>query len=86
MSNMAFDPKLTENSGRYEETQGSSGTFNKFHQHLAERLIKKHNLHNKSVIEIGSGKGEFTTMLSELGSNRGIGFDPGYRDDHIKGR
>jgi len=25
-------------------------------------------------------------MLSELGSNRGIGFDPGYRDDHIKGR
>lgn len=86
ISNMAFDPKLTEYSGRYEETQGFSGTFNKFHQHLAERLIKKHNLHNKSVIEIGCGKGEFITMLSELGSNRGIGFDPGYRDDHIKGR
>ena len=85
ISNMAFDAKLTEYSGRYEETQGFSGTFNKFHHRLAERLIKKHDLNNKSVIEIGCGKGEFITMLSELGNNKGIGFDPGYRDDHIKG-
>jgi len=85
ISNMAFDEKLTEYSGRYEETQGFSNTFNKFHQHLAERLVKKHDLHNKTVIEIGCGKGEFITMLSELGNNKGLGFDPGYRDDHIKG-
>ena len=85
ISNMSFDEKLTEYSGRYEETQGFSGTFNKFHQQLAERLIEKHDLHNKTVIEIGCGKGEFITLLSELGNNKGLGFDPGYREDHIKG-
>ena len=86
ISNMAFDAKLTEYSGRYEETQGFSDTFNKFHHDLAERLINKHGLKNKTVIEIGCGKGEFITMLSELGNNKGLGFDPGYRDDHIKGK
>jgi SAM-dependent methyltransferase len=86
ISNMAFDEKLTEYSGRYEETQGFSGTFNKFHHDLADRLIKKHNLNNKTVLEIGCGKGEFITMLSEMGNNKGLGFDPGYRSDHVKGQ
>jgi len=81
ISNMAFEQKLTEYSGRYEETQGFSETFNKFHRHLAHRLIEKYNLHGKDVIEIGCGKGEFITMLSEYGDNRGVGFDPGYLAD-----
>jgi len=81
ISNMAFDAKLTEYSGRYEETQGFSGTFNKFHTELAEQLIAKYDLHKKDIIEIGCGKGEFIILLSELGGNRGIGFDPGYRED-----
>jgi hypothetical protein len=86
ISNMAFDPKLTEYSGRYEETQGFSETFNTFHHQLAERLIEKHDLRGLSIIEIGCGKGEFISLLCELGDNRGLGFDPGYREDHIKGR
>ena len=81
ISNVAFNQKLTEYSGRYEETQGFSGTFNKFHKALAERLIEKYDLHRKDVLEIGCGKGEFITMLSELGNNRGVGFDPGYRKE-----
>ncbi len=81
ISNMAFDPKLTEYSGRYEETQGYSGTFNKFHKALAERLVDQYDLNDKDVLEIGCGKGEFITMLSELGNNRGVGFDPGYREE-----
>lgn len=84
ISNMAFDAKLTEYSGRYEETQGFSGTFNKFHKQLAERLVEKHNLKDKTVLEIGCGKGEFLNLISELGNNKGVGFDPGYRDDHVK--
>lgn len=81
ISNTAFDPKLTEYSGRYEETQGFSDTFNKFHHELAQRLIDKYELREKDVLEIGCGKGEFITLLSELGNNRGVGFDPGYRSD-----
>ncbi len=81
ISNVAFDPKLTEYSGRYEETQGFSGTFNAFHRALAERLIERYDLRGKEVLEIGCGKGEFIALLSHLGDNRGIGFDPGYRED-----
>ena len=81
ISNTAFEPALTEYSGRYEETQGFSATFNKFHRELAERLIEQYDLHDKDVLEIGCGKGEFITLLSQLGNNRGVGFDPGYRED-----
>lgn len=78
ISNTAFDPALHEYSSRYEGTQAFSPTFNSFHQRLAARLIEKYNLHDKDIIEIGCGKGEFITILCELGSNRGVGFDPSY--------
>lgn len=81
MSNMAFDPRLTEYSGRYEETQSFSDTFNAFHRKLAERLIGRYDLHGKNVLEIGCGKGEFLALLAELGNNRGVGFDPGYHEE-----
>lgn len=83
--NTAFDLAKTEYSGRYEETQGFSGTFNKFHKALAERLIEKHDLHGKDVLEIGCGKGEFLMLLSELGGNRGLGIDPGVHVERITG-
>ena len=81
ISNIAFDEKLTEYSGRYEETQSFSETFNAFHRRLAQRLIERYGLHNKDVLEIGCGKGEFIALLAELGNNRGVGFDPGYREE-----
>lgn len=76
--NTAFDPALTEYSAKYEATQGYSPTFNKFHKKLAQDLIDKFDLHHKSIIEIGCDKGDFITMLCEMGDNRGIGFDPAY--------
>jgi Methyltransferase domain/C-methyltransferase C-terminal domain len=78
ISNVAFDPKLTEYSDRYEETQGFSPTFQKFHRELAIKLIERYHLHKKTIIEIGCGKGEFLSLLCELGGNQGIGFDPAY--------
>ncbi len=85
IANLAFDPALTEYSGRYEETQGFSGTFNAFHRTLAERLIERHDLHGRDIVEIGCGKGEFLMLLCELGGNRGVGFDPGVRQERIQG-
>lgn len=76
--NILFDPSKHEYSSKYEETQGFSETFNKFHKNLAQKLIDKHDLHNKEIIEIGCGKGEFLTMICELGNNKGTGFDPAY--------
>ncbi len=82
--NTAFDLAKTEYSGRYEETQGFSGTFNAFHKALAQRLIEKHDLRGKDVLEIGCGKGEFLMLLAELGGNRGVGIDPGVHADRIR--
>ncbi len=81
--NSAFDPKLTEYSGRYEETQAYSGTFNEFHHALAERLIDDYGLKHKRILEIGCGKGEFLKMICEMGQNEGIGFDPGFRPERL---
>ncbi len=78
ISNIAFDPTLHEYSDRYEETQGFSPTFSAFHRNLAQHLIDRYDLHGKDILEIGCGKGEFLTLLCELGGNRGVGIDPAY--------
>ncbi|HRO89628.1 MAG TPA: class I SAM-dependent methyltransferase [Promineifilum sp.] len=78
ISNIAFDEALTQYTERYEATQGYSPTFNKFHQALASDLIDQYDLRGKDIIEIGCDKGDFITMLCEMGENRGVGFDPAY--------
>ena len=74
--NAAFDESLLEYSERYDPTQAFSGTFNRWHLKLAKSLVERYGLRGKRVIEIGCGKGEFLTMLCELGGNYGVGFDP----------
>lgn len=78
ISNVDFDPELLKYSSDCEETQGYSPTFNAFAKGIATDLVEKYDLHNKDIIEIGCGKGEFLTLLCELGKNRGVGFDPAY--------
>jgi hypothetical protein len=78
ISNTAYEARLTEYSERYEETQGFSGTFQTFHRRLAEDLISRYGLRRKTILEIGCGKGEFLSLLCEIGANRGLGFDPAY--------
>ena len=76
--NTSFDPMMAEYSGRYEETQSFSETFNAFHQELVDTLIERWDLHGKRIIEIGCGKGEFLSLLCQAGGNTGTGFDPGF--------
>jgi hypothetical protein len=76
--NAAFDPAMVEYSSRCEESQGCSACFRSWHQALAHRLIDRYALRNKTIVEIGCGKGEFLNLLCELGPNRGLGFDPAY--------
>lgn len=78
ITNTAFDGTKQEYSAPYEGTQSYSATFNAFHKRLAEGIIERYDLHNKEIIEIGCGQGEFLILLCELGQNRGIGFDPAY--------
>ena len=82
--NMAFEQSSTEYSGRYEETQGFSPTFSKFHRDLAARFLERYDLRGKRVLELGCGKGEFLLLLAEFGNVIGIGVDPSARQDRIE--
>lgn len=80
ITNTAFDPTLNEYSQRYEETQGFSPTFNRFAEQLAKRYVDRYNLADKTILEIGCGKGEYLIQTLEIAGPkaRGIGIDPGY--------
>lgn len=84
--NVAFDPLKVDYSPVYEDQQCFSSTFNAFAQDLAKRLVEKHNLHNKRILEIGCGKGDFLALLCELGHNYGVGIDPAYINGRIQSK
>jgi SAM-dependent methyltransferase len=76
--NRAFDPALVKYSPSYDNSLHFSPRFQEYAEALARRLIDRHGLHGKNIIEIGCGKGDFLLMLCELGGNRGTGFDTSY--------
>lgn len=78
VTNATFDASLHSYSPEYEETQGFSPTFQAFHRALAQSLIEKYNIRRKRVLEIGCGKGEFLSLLCDMGENSGIGYDPAF--------
>jgi SAM-dependent methyltransferase len=78
MFNAEWEPRRTVYSDAYEETQAFSPTFNAFNEELARDLVARHGVRGKLVVEVGCGKGEFITLLCELGDNRGIGYDPSF--------
>lgn len=76
ITNTEFDSKWSAYAPNYEDQQSFSPTFNRFAKELAQQLIDKYDLHNKSIVEIGCSKGDFLYLLCELGNNRGVGIDP----------
>ena len=76
LGNTVYDASVQAYSTNCEESQHVSPTFNKFAHALAQRWIERYDLRNKTILEIGCGKGEFLALLCELGDNRGIGIDP----------
>ena len=76
ITNTEFDAKWSAYAPNYEDQQSFSPTFNKFAKELAQQLVDRYDLHNKSIVEIGCSKGDFLHLLCELGNNSGIGIDP----------
>src|SRR4051794_29890034 len=75
-SNTRYDASVQAYSTQCEESQHVSPTFNKFATALAQRWIDRYDIRNKKIIEVGCGKGEFLTLMCELGNNSGVGIDP----------
>jgi hypothetical protein len=84
IANLAFQPELTRYDGVYEASQAFSHTFNAFHTQLARRLINDYDLRGKTSLEIGCGEGDFLSLLCDLGSNKGIGFDPSFVPSRLR--
>jgi SAM-dependent methyltransferase len=84
ISNMAFKPSKVNYSSVYEDQQCFSATFDAFAHKLASELIKRHDLRNKHILEIGCGKGDFLTLLCEMGNNSGVGIDPAFVYDRAQ--
>jgi hypothetical protein len=82
--NSTFDTGLDYYTKGYEDQQGFSPTFLKFITGVTERFINKYNIKHKEVIEIGCGKGDFISLMCELGNNKGIGIDPAWMPGRSK--
>jgi SAM-dependent methyltransferase len=80
--NSSFDTSIDYYTHGYEDQQGFSPTFVKFITGITKNFIDRYHLFNKDIIEIGCGKGDFISLISELGQNRGIGIDPAW----VRGR
>ncbi len=82
--NSSFDTTIDYYTQGYEDQQGFSPTFKKFITGITNRFIGKYDVRNKDVIEIGCGKGDFISLLAELGNNRGIGIDPAFVEGRME--
>jgi SAM-dependent methyltransferase len=83
ISNLLFDSRLQNYAPGYEEQQSFSERFNDFARTLATRLLNRYNLRDKTIVEIGCGKGDFLLMMCELGGCHGIGIDPSFTPGRI---
>lgn len=79
--NRRFNPILMRYNELYENSLHFSPRFQFYAQDLAEELVRRHHLYKKDIIEIGCGKGDFLSLLCEIGKNRGTGFDPSCEAD-----
>ncbi|MBW2991753.1 class I SAM-dependent methyltransferase, partial [Candidatus Woesearchaeota archaeon] len=82
--NKDFDPELVNYTEEYDNALDFSPRFREYNKELAKRLINSYNIKNKSIIDIGCGKGHFLNLLCRLGNNRGIGFDASCTDQQVK--
>jgi len=83
ISNLLYDPRVTEYSERYEGTQAFSPTFDSYHRELAQGLIDRYQLRGRRALEVGCGQGEFLQLLCTIGDLEGIGFDPAVREEAL---
>jgi SAM-dependent methyltransferase len=70
---------------RYENRQTASDAFVSHLEQLAERLIARHALAGKRILEVGCGKGEFLRMICERAGARGEGYDTSYEGPRTAG-
>jgi SAM-dependent methyltransferase len=83
--NRTFDPARVDYSPGYENSQDHSDAFNAYLDALATDLTTRHRLAEKTVVEIGCGRGRFLERLSAKAGCSGVGFDPTFDSSRAAG-
>ena len=83
--NSTFEPERVEYDANYDNSLEHSDTFSGYARGLAGRLVDEFDLHDKTLVEIGAGKGGFLRVLCEAGGSRGLGYDPTYEGPEVAG-
>lgn len=78
--NEAFDAARLEYGPGYDNAQCHSPHFAQYMAGLARELVEAQGVCGSRIVEVGSGKGEFLSLLvaDEALGNTGVGFDPSY--------
>ena len=82
--NHAFNIDNLQYTQAYDNSLHFSPFYENYARSVAERLVKEYNLYNKTIVEIGCGKGDFLIMMCKIGNNKGIGFDKSYEPREIE--
>jgi SAM-dependent methyltransferase len=73
--NSGFDPERVHYDSRFENSLSFSPRYRTYAEATAERILRRHLLCGRRIVEIGSGSGDFLRLLCAAG-NDGIGYDP----------
>lgn len=76
--NTDFDLSTVDYSENYQYTLPPSAQFMKFIDHMVQTLIDDEKVKNKTILELGCGKGEFLHEICSRGKNKGLGYDTCY--------
>lgn len=79
--NTAFEADRLVYAPAYDTSQHHSATFRAYAEQLARRLVEAYDLREKTVVDIGCGKGDLLKLVCRLGGNRGFGYDVSYHGD-----
>jgi SAM-dependent methyltransferase len=76
IGNRAFDDSRISYGARYEISLHHSPAYQSFLEKTATRLVDRHSIRNKTVLEIACGSAHFLQLVCRAGGNKGIGIDP----------
>ena len=76
LHNASFDPRLAPYDSAYENSLHFSPRFQTYAEALAEDLAARFGVEGGTVVEIGSGGGDFLAMVAAHGFGSGVGIDP----------